>query len=315
MKNYKKYYIGVDVGGTTIKYGLFEKGKKDEKKLLAKFYVDTVVSRTNPEKAIIKGIISDIERFCENNEYGVNKSNLAGIGLAIPGPVVDNNILRAVNINWKKHYDAYSAIKKEFGNKVKVTILNDGNAAALGEYYYSLKGKYDSICLMTLGTAIGIGIIIDNKLIEGKTGIAGELSHMKVDFSKKALKCNCGNTGCLETVTGGRGIANVYNSLYHTNVMKGAKDVISRAKVGDKKALAALEKSLDYLSMAISIIMLVYEPEVILIGGGVSNEGTFVTNIIKEHLKDKVYMTKKLPKILLAKLKNDAGIYGAVSKL
>ncbi|MBR0038609.1 MAG: ROK family protein [Lachnospiraceae bacterium] len=309
--NLKKFYIGVDVGGTTIKFGIFDGNKK----FIEQFAVETEFREKNAEKAIANDMLNAIENYCDDNEYGVTKSKVAGIGYAIPGPVVNNQVLRAVNINWKKKYDLVKETKKRIGNKVNVRVYNDANAAALGEYKLTLKGKYKSICLMTLGTAVGIGIIINGKLIEGKSGVAGELSHLKVDFSENAMKCNCGNTGCLETVTGGRGIANVYNRMYNTDTAHGAQDVIRRAKEGEEKSLAALEKSLDYLSMVISIIMLVYEPEIILIGGGVSNEGTFITDIIMKHLKEKVFITKTFPKIMIAKLKNKAGFYGAVSEL
>ena len=309
--NLKKFYIGVDGGGTSIKFGVFDGNKN----FIEQFSVVTEFRTKNAEKTIVKDMLDAIERYCANNEYGVSKAKIAGIGFAIPGPVVNNQVLRAVNINWKKKYDIEKEVKRRFGNKIKVKVYNDANAAALGEYKLTLKGKYKSICLMTLGTAVGIGIIINGKLIEGKSGVAGELSHLKVDFSEGAMKCNCGNTGCLETVTGGRGIANVYNRMYNTDIAHGAQDVIRHAKEGDEKALAALEKSLDYLSMAISIIMLVYEPEVILIGGGVSNEGSFITKIIMKRLKQKVFITNTFPKIIIAKLKNKAGFYGAVSEL
>ena len=309
--NLKKFYIGVDVGGTSIKFGVFDGNKK----FIEQFSTVTEVRSKGAEKAIVKDMLDAIERYCDDNEFGITKAKLAGIGFAIPGPVVHDQVLRAVNINWKKKYDIVKETKKRLGNKMKVRVYNDANAAALGEYNLTLKGKYKSICLMTLGTAVGIGIIIDGKLIEGKSGIAGELSHLKVDFADDALKCNCGNTGCLETVAGGRGIANVYNKMYNTDIAHGAQDVIRRAKEGDEKALAALEKSLDYLSTAISIVLLVYEPEIILIGGGVSNEGTFITKIILKCLKKKMFITNKMPKILIAKLKNKAGFYGAVSEL
>lgn len=309
--NLKKFYIGVDVGGTTIKFGIFDGNKK----FIEQFAVETEFREKNAEKAIANDMLNAIEKYCDDNEYGVTKSKIAGIGYAIPGPVVNNQVLRAVNINWKKKYDLVKETKKRIGDKVNVRVYNDANAAALGEYQKTLRSKYKSICLMTLGTAVGIGIIINGKLIEGKSGVAGELSHLKVDFSENAMKCNCGNTGCLETVTGGRGIANVYNRMYNTDTAHGAQDVIRRAKEGEEKSLVALEKSLDYLSMVISIIMLVYEPEIILIGGGVSNEGTFITDIIMKHLKEKVFITKTFPKIMIAKLKNKAGFYGAVSEL
>ena len=307
----KSFYIGVDVGGTTIKFGVFDNNKK----LIDEFHIITQFRKTSAEKMIVKDMLDNIGSYLMTNNLGLNKNNLLGIGFAIPGPVVNNTIIRAVNINWKKKYDIVKATKARFGSKIKVAVLNDANAAALAEYKITLKEKHKSICLLTLGTAVGTGIIIDGKLIEGKSGVAGELSHVRVDFSKDAVKCKCGNIGCLETVTGGKGIANIYNRMYHTKDMKGAAEVIHLAKAGDKKALSALEVSLDYLSMIISIVMLVYEPEAVLIGGGVSNEGTFITDIITKRLKTKVYITDRFPKILIAKLKNKAGMYGVVSNL
>ena len=309
--NLKKVYIGVDVGGTSIKFGIFDGNKK----LIDSFSVVTSFRKKDAERLITKDILDAIEKFLNDNKYGFTKAKLAGVGIAIPGPVVNNQVLRAVNINWKKKYDIVKATKKRFGSKINVRVYNDANAATLGEYTKTLKSKYKSICLMTLGTAVGVGIIINGELIEGRSGAAGELSHLRVDYSKDALKCNCGNIGCLETVTGGKGIANVYNRMYKTNAAKNAMDVIRPAKKGNKKALAALEKSLNYLSRAISMVMLVYEPEIVLIGGGVSNEGKFITDIIMKQLKTKVFITKVFPKIMIAKLKNQAGFYGAVSEL
>ena len=315
MKKYEKYYIGVDVGGGSIKYGVFGKSGKGHKTLITKFSIKTEVRKKAAEKMLTKDMLDAIESFCNDNKVGLTTKNLKGVAFAIPGPVVDNKILRAVNINWNKKYDLVGETKKRLGKHINVKVLNDANAAALGEYQYDLKRKYKSICLFTLGTAVGVGIIIDGKLIEGKSGVAGELSHLKVDFSNDAIKCNCGNVGCLETVASGRGIANTYNRMYHTDVMKGAKEVVTLARKGDKKAILALETSLDYLSMMIAIVIHVYEPEVILIGGGVSYEGSIITDILKKSIKDKVFITKKLPKILIAKLKNEAGIYGAVAEL
>ena len=306
-----KFYIGVDVGGTSIKFGIFDSNKK----LIDEFSIVTQFRNTSAEKMIVKDMLDTIDVYLKTNCNGVTRKNLVGIGFAIPGPVVNNKIIRAVNINWKKNYDIVKATKVRFGSNIKVSVLNDANAAALAEYKITLKEKYKSICLLTLGTAVGTGVIIEGKLIEGSSGVAGELSHVRVDFSKDALKCKCGNIGCLETVTGGKGIVNIYNRMYHTKNMKGAAEVIHLAKSGDKKAILALEKSLDYLSMIISIIMLVYEPEVVLIGGGVSNEGTFITDIITKELKPKVYITNRFPKILIAKLKNKAGMYGVISNL
>lgn len=322
-----KFYIGVDVGGTTIKIGFFDANKK----LISKNKIKTVIKKSGAEKAIIDQVFEHLDYYFSINVHGITKTNIKGIGFAIPGPVVKNQVLRAVNINWKKRYDIVDACKKYFKRKINVCVINDANAAVVAEYSKTLKKKYDNICLMTLGTAIGTGIIINGKLIEGHTGIAGEICHIKVDYLPDAVKCNCGNTGCLETVVSGTGIVNIYKRLYLKKKTKDsiinvgkyklklseleAMHIISAAKSKDQKALYALTNSLEYLSRMIVILMHVYEPEVILIGGGVSSGGPIITNILKKQLKNKVYITKVLPKIMLAKLKNDAGIYGVVENL
>lgn len=322
-----KFYVGIDVGGTTIKYGIFDGNKK----LIGKHAVKTIITKKSPEKNLIKNILDSLEEYCKCNKHGMTKANIAGIGFDIPGPVVNNQVLRAVNINWNHKYDIVKETKRRFGNKVSVRVINDANAATIGEYSKTLKAKYKNVCLMTLGTALGTGVIINNKLIEGRTGIAGEICHIRVDYAKDAIKCNCGNTGCLETIVSGRGIANAYKRLYLKNKSKNdvikigeykvkvseleAMHVIRAAKKKDKKALKALNFSLDYMADAIAMIMHVYEPEVVLIGGGVSKEGPILTQIVNKCLKEKIFITKKLPKIMLAKLKNDAGIYGVVHNL
>lgn len=305
-----KYYVTFDVGGTTVKVGIFN-GKKE---LIEKRAFDTVITKTNAEKNLIKSTFNFLDEYLKNNTHGIKKSNLVGIGYDTPGPVVKNKVLKAVNINWKKHYDIIAAVKEKYGKKINSVVLNDANAATLGEFSETLKKKYNNICLMTLGTAIGTGIIVNDELIEGRTGIAGEICHLRVDKTKYAIKCKCGNIGCLETVASGRGIYNIYKRLGGKK-LKSAKEIIRAAKKGNALCKKALDVSLGYISDIIVMLMHVYEPEVVLVGGGVSKEGTIITKTIEKHLKGKVFMTKKLPKIMIAKLKNDAGIYGVVSKL
>ena len=307
----KKLYVGVDIGGSSVKLGFFD----EKKMLLKKTSIETLKFKKNNEKNLIKYILDFVIEFVNENIKNYSAKDICGIGFAVPGPVVKNQVIHAVNIGWEHKYDIVKAVKDRIGKNVNVYVGNDANVAAMAEYDKTLKKKYKSICLLTLGTGIGGGIIIDGELIEGRTGICGEMSHLKVDNEKDAIKCRCGNTGCLETVASGLGIARTYNRMYKTDIAKGAKDVIMLAKKGDKKAIKSLDKSLSYLSQIIIILMHVYEPEVILIGGGVSNAGTFITDIISKHIKEGVYMTKVLPKVMLAKLKNDAGIYGAIIKL
>ena len=204
-----KFYIGVDVGGMSIKIGVFN----EKKKLLDKFSINTVIRQTNNEKLFLNDIFEEIEKYCDNNKLGLKKNKIKGIGFAMPGPVVNNQLIHAVNINWNKKYDIVKATKKRFGQNVKVVVFNDGNAATLGENSYTLKNKYKSVCLITLGTAVGTGIIINGELIEGKSGIAGELSHIRIDYSADAKRCACGNVGCIETLAGTKGLKNIYKRL------------------------------------------------------------------------------------------------------
>ena len=313
-KNIKKYYIGVDVGGTSIKIGFFD----DNKKMLDSKSIDTIIRENSNEKLLLNDIFDEIESYCLENKIGLNKNKIKGIGFAMPGPVVDNHLIHAVNINWHKKYDIAKATRKRFGDNIKVSVLNDANAATLGENCHTLKNKYKNMCLITLGTAVGTGIIIDGKLIEGRTGIAGELSHIRIDYSESAEKCGCGNVGCIETLAGTKGLKNVYRKLLGESKLPehiDAKMIIDKAKANDAIAKKTIDISFDSISKLIVILMHVYEPEVVLIGGGISNAGQFVVDIIKKHLKEQIFMTKTLPKIMIAKLKNNAGMYGVVENL
>ena len=326
-KNKKKYYIGIDVGGSSVKIGIFKTASPSSifnKKLVDSFSIVTVISEKNNERQLIGRILDAVEDYCENNEIGLTKSDIAGIGFAVPGPVLNNKLLHGVNLNWKKKYDIVRATKNRFGSKVNVKVLNDANAAALGEYQVSLKGKYNSMCLITLGTGIGTGIVIDGKLIEGKHGIAGEVAHIRVDYSKDAIRCNCGNLGCVETMVASGGIIRIYYKLrkkrlnpsfYNDRDNALVKEIVDKARKGDKIAIKTFDIALNYLSQLIKILMHVYDPEVVLIGGGMSNAGSIIIDLVKKHLKSKMFMSKDLPKIMIAKLKNKAGIYGAVAQL
>ena len=309
-----KCYIGVDVGGGTIKYGVFNQNKK----LIDKFAIDTFETVNDKkiilnEKNLIVRILSAIDDYANNNKHNIAKKDIIGIGYDFPGPVYNNHLFKAVNINWKNDFDIVKATNLWAKRKIAVRVLNDANAAALGEYHNGLDKKYEDMCMLTLGTAVGGGIIICGKIIEGRTGLAGEISHIKVDFSKTATPCKCGSIGCLETVAGGLGLSKVHKK--NTKSVKTAKEILDLAKVGDKKCLASVNESFSYISYVIEMLMLTYEPQVIVIGGGVSRAGSIITDIIKKQVKQMTFMTKKIPSIILAKLKNDAGIYGAVSEL
>lgn len=309
----KKFYVGVDIGGTAVKIGFFDK----KKKMITKYKFDTVVNKKSKhsDSELMNCIMKSIDDFCDNNKYGITKKSIIGIGVTVPGPVVNKKVLKAVNLNWKKPYDVVKVVKKHYGSKVVVDVMNDAKAATLGEYVFALNKKYKNMCFMTLGTAIGAGIIVNGKILEGSTGIAGEIGHIRVDFSKDATFCQCGNHGCLETVVSATGVRNIYNKLYKYKAVDGTKIIVDMAKRGDRDAYNALSISMDYLANLIVILMHTVSPDVVELGGGLSKAGKILIDILNKKLKERVFMTKKLPKVIISKLKNDAGMYGAVANL
>ncbi len=303
----REYIYGFDVGGTTVKIGLFRLNGE----LIKKWEIHTNTSNKG------RHILNDIYHSIVNQEVSLNE--VVGYGFGIPCQVKNNTILNGVNIDWK-NYDLIGEFAKLVDNDL-VVIENDANAAALGEAWMGAAKGYNSSVMITLGTGVGGGVIVNHKIVEGAHGSGGEIGHLKV-IHENGMLCNCGNYGCLETVASATGIKRVFKELsqkqqFHTTLNRNgkitAKMIFDAAKKGDELALKVVDKTAYYLGYACQLLSVVTNPEIISIGGGVSNAGSFLIDKIRNEFEKSAFNTVKATIITQAKLGNDAGIYGAAS--
>lgn len=301
----REYIIGVDVGGSSIKFGKFDL----EGELLEKWSIRT--DRTDQGEHIIPSIVEAIKDK-------VSFSEVKGIGLGVPGPVTHNKVIHCVNLGW-----GMKNLEQELRNLIHdpdiiIMIGNDANVATAGEMYKGGAQGYRNVVMYTLGTGIGGGIIVDGNLVEGPNGSGGELGHIHVDFRHNFL-CNCGKRGCLETVASATGIVNLAKARLMKTKAKSplrryedfsAKKVIDYAKTGDYVARKTIDEAMKYLAFSMASVSMTLDPDIIVIGGGVSNSGTFIVDLVEQYYYDLVNPFIKKTKIVLASLGNDAGIYG-----
>ncbi len=288
--------FGVDVGGTTVKIGVCEDYK----------VVDTFVVKTTKEN-LFKDVCEGVVNYAKEHNGTIDF-----VGFGIPGVVIDNLIVNMPNIGLT-NVNLNDVAKKYFPN-AKIASTNDANAAALGE---ALVGeKSSSSYMVTLGTGVGGGYIIDDKVIAGPHAATGEIGHMYID-SKHEFQCNCGLKGCLETVASATGIvrlAKTYYNDYKTKLSKdtmSAKDVMDAAREGDALGLAVLDIVAEALGRALSIIAVTCDVDVFYIGGGVSAAGKVLLDAIKKYYNKYAFYALKNVRIELAKLGNAAGMIGA----
>lgn len=305
----KEYIFGVDIGGTTIKLGLF----KIEGKLLEKWEIET--RKEDKGKYILKDIVETLEN--KLNEKNISKDSVLGIGMGVPGPVkADGTVLRCVNLGWEV-FNIVEVVSKLI--KLPIKAGNDANVAALGEIWQGGGKGYKNAVMVTLGTGVGGGIVIDGKIISGSNGAGGEIGHIKVSDNDTEY-CGCGNKGCLEQYASATGIVNLANKALRTTKIESklkefeylsAKDIFDSAKAGDELSLILVEDFSNNLGKALANISCVIDPEIFVIGGGVSKNGDVLIDNIFKHFKENAFHASRNTKFKLAKLGNDAGIYGA----
>ena len=302
----KKIYFGVDIGGTTIKFGKFS-----EEELLEKFEEKTPID-SNPETLISK-VVDVIKSHLDNED-------LIGIGIGVPGPTKNGVVLGAQNLKWKVVY-VKEMLLKHFP-KTQIEVLNDANAATMGEWYFGSGNKEKNAVLVTLGTGVGGGVIVDGKLVEGATGSCGEVGHIKIVYTD-GRKCSCGLYGCLEQYASATGIVKTYeevkenykqSKLNELEVVT-SKEIFDFAKEGDALGLEVVNRTSKYLATGLSAIANTLNPNVIMIGGGVSKAGDFLLEKVIKDFNDTCFYSVRGTKIVLATLRNDAGIYGCYAKL
>ncbi|NMB44557.1 MAG: ROK family glucokinase [Clostridiales bacterium] len=304
-----EYIFGIDLGGTSVKFGLFDQ----EGLLLDKWEIKT---RTEDNG---EHIISDIAASVESKikEKDIDKSKVIGVGIAVPGPVVnDSTVIECVNLGWGR-----KNVSQELGEilGLQVYLGNDADAAALGEMWQGGGKGYDSIFMVTLGTGVGGGLVIDGRIITGANGTAWEIGHVTVDYNEE-MSCNCGKKGCLEQYASATGITRLGRDLLASSSEPSklrdykelsAKAIFDCAKEGDKLALDLTNTFGRYLGLALSHVASIADPQVFVIGGGVSRAGDIIIDVCKDHYRDNVMKSIKDTEITLATLGNDAGIYGS----
>lgn len=305
----KEYVFGIDLGGTTVKLGLFTVSGE----LLDKW---EIVTRTdNGGEAILPDIAAALEE--KMAEKGITAEQVAGAGLGVPGAVLEDRYVKpCVNLNgWGG--DVAGMLSERCGFPVKA--LNDANAAALGEMWLGGGKGHENVVFVTLGTGVGGGIIVDGKLLSGVHGAGGEIGHIKVNPHEKET-CGCGKKGCLEQYASATGIVRKAKELLAESDKPSAlrefddvsaKNVFDCAKAGDELALEVVAFFGRTLGRALACISCVCDPEIFVIGGGVSAAGEIILDTLRDVFLDNAFPASEGTDFALATLGNNAGICGA----
>ncbi len=314
------YYIGIDIGGMSIKGGIIDEN--------GKIYVkDTVV--TNVE-AHYSEIVKDIVRLCNGivAKAGITMDDVQAVGMGIPGTINSKKgvIVYSNNINFEN-----VPIVEEFRKHIdKPTFIgNDANVAALGEQRFGGGKGFSDVIVVTLGTGIGTGIVVDGKLLEGKNGAGAEGGHICIKAGGDV--CSCGKRGCWEAYASATALIrqtksamSAIRSSYTTSLLEkyaqeegkvSGKTAFLAAKEDDIAAKRVVSTYIKYVSEGIISLVNIFRPDIVLIGGGISNEGDYLMQRIQHRVNRFAYGGSRNPYVLVKKatLKNDAGILGAVA--
>ncbi|MCI8585716.1 MAG: ROK family glucokinase [Lachnospiraceae bacterium] len=305
----KNYCFGIDVGGTTVKMGLF----RTDGQLLDKWEIPTRTEEGG------KAILPDIAAYALAKlvEKDIARDDVAGIGIGVPGPINAEGVVpHTANLGW-----GYKEVTKELSELTGVVCKggNDANVAALGEMWKGAAAGHRSGVMVTLGTGVGGGIIVEGQIIVGANGAGGEIGHIHVDDEIPGL-CGCGNQGCLEQVASANGIVKLARWMAQENGAEEtvleletmtAKDIWDAVKDGDAFADKVAERFGRYLGLALANIASTVDPEVFVIGGGMSKAGPVVLDYIKKYYVKYTFKGCRDAEFVLATLGNDAGIFGS----
>ena len=309
----KEYAFGIDLGGTTAKIGLFTTSGA----LLEKWEVPTDTS--NAGEHILENLAAAI--LGKMKEQSITPEQVEGVGIGVPGPVQNASVVPIVCANlggWGEQN--VSARLSGLLDGLKVLVGNDANVAALGEIWMGAAKGCSSAVMVTLGTGVGGGVIVNNRVIDGTHGAGGEIGHITVNRHETAV-CGCGKKGCLEQYSSATGVVRCMKKLLDENpdtpcVLRGAdfaaKDVFDAARNGDALAAREVDEMADTLGMALANIAATVDPEAFLVGGGVARAGEVLFTPLTKHFKEYAFRSCRETHIKQASLGNDAGIYGAV---
>lgn len=303
------YCFGIDVGGTTVKCGLFQ----TDGTLVEKWEIPT--RKENKGEHILPDVAETIQN--KISEKGIDKTQVVGVGVGIPGPInAQGEAACAVNLYW-----GFKPVARELSELTGLPAKagNDANVAALGEAWKGAAAGSQNVIMVTLGTGVGGGIISDGKIVAGAHGAGGEIGHANICHEEEEA-CNCGNSGCLEQYASATGIVRLAKKALAESSEESAlrnkenieaKDVLDAFKAGDALAVRVMDEVGEKLGGALGIFAAVVDPDAIVIGGGVSKAGQPLIDLIEKHYKKYAFSLCKDTPIVIASLGNDAGIYGA----
>ena len=293
-----KYGFGIDLGGTTVKIAYFDESGN----MLQKWEIPTVTA--DGGKQILPDIAASIRDFITAHQ--INETAILGMGIGVPGPVSGKGVVnKCVNLGWGV-FNIAEQLTELTGFPVKAG--NDANVAALGEYWKGGGQGCDNMVFATLGTGVGGGIVIDGRLLHGAHGSGAEIGHMVLNRDETAT-CGCGKHGCVEQYCSATGIVRLAGLHGMQNVT--CKDIFDAAKAGDKVALAVMDEYYEYLGEFLGTLCSVIDPEVVVLGGGVSKAGEMLLTGVEPYFHKYVFHAASNVKFALASLGNDAGAYGA----
>lgn len=307
----QKYAFGIDIGGTAVKLGLFDENCEPVERW-------QIPTRLDDQGAFI---LSDVKNSMESvlQQRSIDWRVISGIGIDVPGPVLDGSFVPlAVNLGWRDK-NVRDEMRQLTGIQ-NICVENDAKAAAFGEYWKGGWDRYKSAVMVTIGTAIGGAVILDGRILHGAFGAAGELSHVQVN-PEETEPCACGKFGHLQQYVSTEGILKdirkklddpAYTSCLRGQEILTVKDVFDAAKAGDAAALETVRKTVRMLSRMLAAVSCVVDPELYLIGGGISKAGDFLMDMIRSEFRTLALATSENARIEAAKTGNDAGIYGAV---
>ncbi|MFV0498057.1 MAG: ROK family glucokinase [Candidatus Fimivivens sp.] len=307
----QSYAFGVDIGGTSVKMGLFSV----ENGLLEKWQIPT---RSDADSATMLAEIAD-SILKKTVEKGLAAADIRGIGVGVPGPVDAQGVVHGcVNLGW-----GAVALKADMEALCGFDVCaeNDANVAALGEFWKGSARDCDSMVLLTLGTGVGGAVILGGRLLKGAHGCAGEMGHIAV-CSDETVPCSCGRRGCLEQYACASGLVRLAKKMMDTGAHTildekqiTAEAIFSAAQSNDPVALQAIDDMAKFLGSALADIAAVCDPQVMLLGGGLSQAGQPLCDAVTRHYRHMAFGDMVNTPIKIAKLQNDAGIWGAVGLL
>lgn len=313
----EKWVVGVDLGGTTTKLAFIN--------TMGEFICKWEIPTDNSEEG--RYITINIAKAIEQklNELGQKKDKLLGIGMGAPGPIdyEEGIIYNTVNLALHDNYPLKEILEKE--TSLSVFIDNDANCAALGEMWKGAGDGAKDLVLVTLGTGVGGGVIANGKIVQGVSGAAGEIGHITA-IPEGGASCNCGKTGCLETVASATGIVRLATQrlkeqesksgalmkIFLENGKVAAKDIFDCAREGDVLSLEVIENVAFHLGLTLANLGNTLNPEKIVLGGGVSKAGAILLDKVQQYFDKYAFSrVKQSTKISIAMLENDAGVIGA----